>query len=106
MEGDDTMNGEDQTIEVKGLGLEGRLRGKRLVNANSLLLTAVCALAALGYQHHASSEEQHKKQGEELRQIHEAMAENTYVLSLSQADREKLNIAMPDSLRRKVRSRE
>lgn len=97
---------DEQVIEVKGLGLEGRMRGRRLINTQSLLLAAICALTALGYQHHASSEESHKEQGKEIAKIHESMSENTYVLSLSQAEREKLNIAMPESLRRKIRNRD
>lgn len=61
----------------------------------AVLLIAVM-LAFLGYRHHVSSEEQ-------MSRLFEAIAENTYLLSLSPTEREKLNIVMPESLRRKLR---
>lgn len=92
------MATDEEVIEVKGFGIEGRARGRRL-STPALLLAGFCSLAAFGYQHD-------KQQSERLNQIHESMVENTYVLSLSQARREELNIAMPESLRRKIRPRE
>jgi hypothetical protein len=43
---------------------------------------------------------------EDHREVRDAMAEMTYVLSLPQEQREHLNLAMPESLRRKTRSRD
>lgn len=61
-----------------------------LVNNNGLLMLILAMQVAQAwflYQHHLTGEE--------------ALRENTYVLSLSQPEREKLNLAMPDSLRKK-----
>jgi hypothetical protein len=69
---------------------------KRLLGENTLLLLLIVAVGYFGYKHHESSEEWQRK-------IYEATIENTYVLSLPQAEREKLNISVPDSLRRKMR---
>jgi hypothetical protein len=60
------------------------------------VLLFICVVGYFGYEHHKASEEAFKK-------IYEATVENTYVLSLPQAEREKLNISIPDSLRRKMR---
>ena len=89
-------NGDD-TVELKGpAGLSAKIPARRLLGENSLLLIFCCVLAYFGYVHHTSNEEA-------LKRVYEATVENTYVLSLSQADREALKIAMPESLRRKIR---
>ena len=83
-------NGLD-TLEVEGYGLKGRARG-----TDVLVVLLFFALVGLGYLHHLQEEAL-------LNRVLEAMTENTYVLSLPQADRERLQIQMPDSLRRKIR---
>jgi len=89
-------NGDD-TVELKGpAGLSAKIPARRLLGENSLILIFCCVLAYFGYVHHTSNEEA-------LKRVYEATVENTYVLSLSQADREALKIAMPESLRRKIR---
>jgi hypothetical protein len=80
-----------ETLEVEGYGLTGKAKGQ-----STLVILCFFALVGLGYMHHISEETI-------LSKVLEAMTENTYVLSLSQAEREKLNIAMPDSLRKKLR---
>lgn len=87
----------EETLEVKGFGMEGKATGRRLFTDNLIVLCIGGTLAFGVYRHHSSNEEA-------LTRLFEAMAENTYVLSLPQAERERLNIAMPESLRRKVRS--
>ena len=84
-------NGE--TLEVEGYGLRARANGKDI-----FLLILFMALVGLGYLHHVQEETAMTK-------LFEAIAENTYVLSLPQADRERLQIQMPESLRRKLRER-
>ena len=82
------------TLELEGYGIKGRARG-----TDVLVVLLFFALVALGYLHHYQEEAL-------LTKLLEAMTENTYVLSLPQAERERLNIVMPDSLRRKLRTRE
>lgn len=84
-------NGVSDTLEVEGYGIKGRARG-----TDVLVVLLFFALCGLGYMHHIQEEAL-------LNRLLEAMTENTYVLSLPQSEREKLNIAMPDSLRKKLR---
>lgn len=93
---------ENEEITVKGFGLEGKASGRKLLSANGLLLVFACALAVFGYQLLTTTREEHRSQSEAMQKLFEAMSENNYILSLSQADRERLNIQMPDSLRRKI----
>ena len=89
-------NGDD-TVELKGpAGLSAKIPARRLLGENSLILIFCCVLAYFGYVHHTSNEEA-------LKRIYEATVANTYVLSLSQAEREKLQIVMPESLRKQIR---
>jgi hypothetical protein len=81
----------EQSLEVQGFGLKGVARGQTI----AIFLLAIAVLF-LGYQHHVSSDEK-------LTRLFEAIAENTYVLSLNQAEREALRIVMPESLKRKIR---
>lgn len=81
-------------IEVRGLG-----------TILTLTLVTICLTAYMVWKMseevtvaHALSVTQHVR-------LEEAVTEQTYVLSLKQEDREKLNIAMPDSLRKKLRRR-
>jgi hypothetical protein len=91
-----SRNEGQESIELKGAGLEAKLTGRRLLGENTLLFILGCALAYSFYTHHTSNEEA-------LKRVYEATVENTYVLSLSQAEREALKIAMPESLRKKIR---
>lgn len=86
----------DETLRIEGFGMKGEARGRRILSSNALLLVVGLALGLGLYLHHVENQSA-------LNRIFESMAENTYVLSLSQADREKLNLRMPESLRRKLR---
>lgn len=85
----------DESLEVGAGPLKIRATGQRLA-AQLSIVAGVGIVLFFGWEHHTGSREM-------LQRILEATAENTYVLSLSQAERERLNIAMPESLRRKVR---
>ena len=85
-----------ESIELSGAGMGLKARGHRLVSNNIAFLLLYTMFAAFMYYHHTQNMEL-------LGKVLEATTENTYVLSLSQAEREKLNIAMPESLRRKMR---
>ncbi len=74
------------------------MKGAGVLSKNGLTVALICLLIFGIYKHHTDNEAA-------LTRIYEAMAENTYVLSLPQAEREKLNIAIPESLRRKMRHR-
>jgi len=97
----DKVTTEDESIAVGGLGFKAEAHGPKLLTGgmggNLVLFSMIVGIALLGYKHHLDSELQ-------LTKIFEAMAENTYVLSLTPQEREKLNIAMPESLRKKLRN--
>lgn len=95
MGGDQTM-ADEEAIQLEGFGMKGSLSGRKIFSEHVLVLILFCAMALLLYNDHTANEAQHLK-------LLEAIAENTYVLALPQADRERLNIAMPESLRRKIR---
>lgn len=82
-----------------GLKFRGKHLPERLLGDRAITLLLICAVAWFMWWHHSTTEDL-------MRKNLEATTENTYVLSLSQAEREKLNIAMPESLRRKLKSRE
>lgn len=86
---------EDEAIELGGFGVKGKITGRRIVTENGLVLVLFCALGWLLYNDHTANESQHQR-------LLDAIQENTYVLSLSQLDRERLRIDMPESLRRKL----
>ena len=88
------MSAREESIEVEGYGLRASVKSKDI-----LIFILFTALVGLGYLHHIHEENT-------LSRLFEAMAENTYLLSLPQAEREKLNLRMPDSLRRKIREHE
>lgn len=85
-------DGDTQVLEVGGMGIKARLSGRRVMSADNMLLLILvmqCAQAWFMYQHFTDSAE--------------AQRESIYILSLSPAEREKLNMAMPASLRAKLR---
>jgi hypothetical protein len=87
-------------IEAKlsGVKLSGDRLPERLLNDRIILVLLLCAIAWFMQYHHGSTQEL-------LQKNLEATAENTYVLSLSQPERESLRIIMPESLKRKIRER-
>lgn len=94
MNRDDSGSAEEQVLEVEGMGglFKGRISGKAILSAENMILLILimqCAQVWFMYQHLAESSDSQR--------------EAAYILSLSQSDREKLNIAMPPSLRAKMR---
>lgn len=86
-----------------GFKLEGR--GRAVVG---VVLSAV-VVGAIGvglYVHDARSEAGSNQRSHEHMQLEERLNEVVYVLTLSQQDRERLNLAVPESLRRKQRAME
>lgn len=90
------MPPEADAIEVETpIGLKVKAQGDRV--ARVLAAAAIAApLLFLAYKHHENGDQK-------LDALGEKMSEVVYVLSLTQADRERLNLSMPDSLRRKAR---
>ena len=83
-------------IEIDGpFGIKARFFGKEIT---SVLLLALCAfgIAYLIWQHDRNS-------GDRMLSLEQHMEEMVYVMSRPEKEREKLNLAMPDSLRKKVR---
>lgn len=93
----------DVKIGWMGFRLEGR--GRAVV---SVVLSALVIAAVLGglYFHDVRSETANALRAHEHMQIEERLNEVVYVLTLSQDQRERLNLAVPDSLRRKQRAPE
>jgi len=86
----------EQLLELEGFGLKGKLRGRRIFSENASIVFLFAMFAAFMYYHHTITVEL-------LAKNLEATVENTYVLSLSPEEREKLRINMPESLKRKIR---
>lgn len=91
----DIAKPEGDTLEIGAGALKVRATGSDVSRVLAISTVLGLILWAV-YEHHNGSREM-------LQRILEATSENTYVLSLSQVERERLNIAMPESLRRKVR---
>lgn len=86
-----------------GFRLEGR--GRAVVG----VVLSVLVVGAIGvglYVHDARSEAAMKERSHEHTQLEERLNEVVYVLTLSQQERERLNLAIPDSLRRKQLQRD
>jgi hypothetical protein len=107
----DHISEDKDGLEVKSpTGWTGKAQGTSV-----LVFLMACALGALVYAHHIQVElsldalhadtvnkyqSNQQKTMDQLIHLNESIDANTYVLSLSQQDREKLNILMPDSMRR------
>jgi hypothetical protein len=87
---------EEEGIQVELPGFKGKAMGKQFLNGKSSVVLVLGLLLYLGYLHHTTTNEGQQKTLEALDSL-------TYVLSLPQSEREKLSIAMPESLRRKIR---
>lgn len=88
----------DDDAHVEMPGFKAKVPGAlvKLLNGSGAVVVLLVCLIAGGVYHHDQTMMTNK-------QVLEALDANTYVLSLPQAERERLNIAMPDSLRRKIR---
>ena len=78
----------------------GKFKGKhlleRLLGDRTVTLMLICAVAWYMWLHHTES-------AELMRKNTEAILESNYISTLPQSKKEELNLAMPDSLRRKLR---
>lgn len=72
---------------------------------DTILVLLVGVVIALGYLHHQSQEQRLADSSAQHTKIEDKFNEMIYVLSLPQADRERLNLSMPDSLRAKTHRR-
>lgn len=88
------MAGDQESFEASGFGVNAKLTGRRLVSDNLLLIILFAVLLFMEYSNQVL-----------ILKLTDTVAENSYILSLSQAERESLRIQMPDSLRRKLRER-
>ena len=70
-----------------------------------VIIVVVCASGALGYMirdHDMRTAERSQDTRKQVTELKEAMAEQTYVLTLDERQRKELRLDMPDSLRRKT----
>ena len=80
-------NGEkDDAATWEGFGQKARIPTKMLTGVNILVVGMFAVILFMQYR------------------ILESISEQTYVLSLSQPERERLNLTMPESLRKKIRA--
>jgi len=86
-------------VVVEGFGVRGSISehfAARLSRENLLIIIVCVGIAAWLWKHDTASDQAATR-------VWEAVTEMTFVLSLPQSEREKLNLAMPESLRRKLR---
>lgn len=95
---EDRLSGGGVKIGWMGFRLEGK--GRAVVG---VVLSAVIIGALLGglYAHDKRTDDSGQQRAHEHVQIEERLNEVIYVLTLSQDQRERLNLSMPESLRRK-----
>ena len=89
----------DDSVSIKAPGGWGITAS----GAQTILALLVIVLIFLGYLHHQAEQITLADSSSQHQRIEQKFDEMTYVLTLSQADRERLNISMPASLRSKVR---
>lgn len=97
------ISGGGVKIGWMGFRIEGK--GRAVVG----VVLAAIVVGALGvglYVHDARSEASSKERSREHVQLEDRLNEVVYVLTLSQEQRERLNLAIPDSLRRKQLQRD
>ncbi len=90
-------------LEVEGpFGTRIKFYGRQLTNV-LLIAAVVVGVGYLIYQHDSKSSETMAKIQLNQTVLAEHMDEMIYVMSLSEKEREKLNISMPASLRSKLK---
>ena len=98
---DDQQPNKDDAFSLAGMGWKASARGPGTMIA---LLICICfaGLVFMGYLHHQNQQSAIQDGLSQHQKIEDKFNEMIYVLSLPQADREKLNLSMPASLREKV----
>lgn len=86
----------NESLNIDALGVKVKAQGADL-KVPLLVVMAFGALGYMGWQHHES-------QTRDAQRMSEQLSELVYVMSLTQEDRNRLQLSMPDSLRRKVRT--
>lgn len=90
-------------LDVEGFGLRARVRGHDII----VVVLIVLLFGAVGYlvwdHDHKNSERMTVLSAGQQRVIEEVSA-LTYVMTLTAEERAKLNLSMPESLRKKLRS--
>lgn len=91
----------EDSLEVSSPGgWKAAVKGREVI-----LFVALLAACGLLWAHHAATHEDHANVSARLERIEKAIDSNTFVLTLKQDEREKLDLAMPDELRAKRRKR-
>jgi hypothetical protein len=93
-----------EELEIAGPGgLKFKARGTDIV---LLFVAAICiGTAYILWEHKTDTKEYQQAMLKTLERVGETQAEFTYVVSLTPAEREKLHIDQPESLRKKIRDR-
>lgn len=117
--------GKGKAVKFKGFGVELDTKGYHFGNFLQMLTVgllgimsfmiyeqradvkeAAAAAAATASVEHKTLHSAIDKQTEAVSRTAEAQNETTYILTLNQAQRERLNVQMPNTLRRKVIGRD
>ena len=95
------LSGNDK-LEVEGFGVRARFRGHDVVFL-MLIILLFAVTVFLGYEHDTRSEKRIESIIAAQERLVEEVSALTFVMTLSPDERTKLNIAMPDSLRKKLK---
>src|SRR3990167_3419265 len=99
-------NSDSVTFKAPG-GFEAAFRGRHLPNLLRFVIFLLLALLfVLGYQFSRDSKTEHEGLKSAIDAQAEAQRETTFIMTLSQAERETLKLTMPDSLRKRLRRSE
>ena len=101
---DEDNNGRDEVRFRAPGGFEAQFRGRYLPNLLRFVIFLLLALLfVLGYQANNEMKIEHSALKAAIEQQVEVQREATYILTLTQPQREALNLTMPDSLRKRIR---
>lgn len=98
-EGEKEMNGFRITIPFLG-GTKLEVTGKDVFI--TAIITGIAITLVVLFDHKDVNANEHKVVAEQVKKLSENLEAHTYVLTLSQERREKINLEMPESLRKKV----
>lgn len=96
-------NGED-SVTLRGLGFFAQFRGRHLPNLlRFLIFLCLAIILILGAIFERETSAEHGALKAAINDQADTQREMTYILTLPQERREALNLAMPDSLRKRIR---